>query len=161
MPMFYRARQSALKSKDGKKKWYPQLVKAKTAVTTDELAEVIAEKSSLTKGDIKNVLDNLPSAMALFLRNSMSVNLQGFGSFTAVASASGAGVDKEEEVNANQIKSLKVRFTPSYTRNQFDGTTRSMYKGIKFEKYDPAKSTLGQITPDPGGDDDDFIDPEA
>ena len=161
MPMYYKGRKSVLKTKDGKQQWYPQLVKAKTPITIDQLAAVIADKSSLTKGDVKNVLENLPDTLALFLMNSMSVNIANLGTFTAVASASGAGVDTEEEVSSKQIRSLKIRFTPSYKRSHFNGTTRSMYKDVVFEKYDATKSKLGEVTTDPGGNDDDIVDPGA
>ena len=48
MPLFYRARQSQLKTKEGKKQWHLTLVKVGKMVTSQQLAEVIAEKSSLT-----------------------------------------------------------------------------------------------------------------
>lgn len=159
--MYYKGRRSTLESKDGKKKWFPQLVKAKTPITIDQLATVISGKSSLSKGDVKNVLENLPEALALFLMNSMSVNIANFGTFTAVAGASGAGVDTEEEVSSKQIRTLKIRFTPSYKRSHFNGTTRSMYNDVTFEKYNPATSKLGEITNPGDNDDDDYVDPNA
>lgn len=160
--MYFKAHQSTLKSKDGIKKWFPRLVKAKTVVTTNKLAELIAEKSSLTTGDVKNVLDNLPKTMALFLMNSQSVNIEGLGSFTAVASAGGSGVNTEKEVNAKQINGLKIRFTPSYSRNAIEGTTRAMFAGVTFEKYDPKKLKDAVVNPGGGGNtDDDYVDPDA
>lgn len=56
MPLFYRARQSQLKTKEGKKQWHLTLVKVGKMVTSQQLAEVIAEKSSLTPGDVHNVI---------------------------------------------------------------------------------------------------------
>lgn len=162
MPLYYKARQSVLKSKDGKKKWFPQLIKAKTPITTDDLSAQLAKRSSLSAGDVKNVFDNLPDVLSMFLMNSQSVKIKGLGTFTAIASARGAGVDTEEEVSSKQIKGLKIRFTPSYTRNPIEGTTRTMYSNIVFEKYDAVKSKLGEVEPDPEeGGNNGGIDPDA
>jgi len=97
MPLFYRARQSQLKTKEGKKQWHLTLVKVGKMVTSQQLAEVIAEKSSLTPGDVHNVIRNLMTAMRKELLNSRSVRLEGLGTFTMKACTQGHGVDQEEE----------------------------------------------------------------
>ena len=56
MPLFYYARQSSLATKEGAKLWHLSLKKVERAVDAQQLAEVIAEKSSLTPGDVHNVL---------------------------------------------------------------------------------------------------------
>lgn len=81
MPLFYRARQSQLKTKEGKKQWHLTLVKVGKMVTSQQLAEVIAEKSSLTPGDVHNVIRNLMTAMRKELLNSRSVRLEGIRHF--------------------------------------------------------------------------------
>ena len=96
MPLFYRARQSQLKTKEGKKQWHLTLVKVGKMVTSQQLAEVIAEKSSLTPGDVHNVIRNLMTAMRKELLNSRSVRLEGLGTFTMKACTQGHGVDQEE-----------------------------------------------------------------
>ena len=48
MPLFYYARQSSLATKEGAKLWHLSLKKVGRAVDAQQLAEVIAEKSSLT-----------------------------------------------------------------------------------------------------------------
>ena len=97
MPLFYRARQSQLKTKEGKKQWHLTLVKVGKMVTSQQLAEVIAEKSSLTPGDVHNVIRNLMTAMRKELLNSRSVRLEGLGTFTMKACTQGHGVDQESE----------------------------------------------------------------
>ena len=52
MPLFYYARQSSLATKEGAKLWHLSLKKVGRAVDAQQLAEVIAEKSSLTPGDV-------------------------------------------------------------------------------------------------------------
>ena len=54
MPLFYYARQSSLATKEGAKLWHLSLKKVGRAVDAQQLAEVIAEKSSLTPGDVHN-----------------------------------------------------------------------------------------------------------
>ena len=61
-------------------------------VNSQQLAEVIAEKSSLTPGDVHNVIRNLMTAMRKELLNSRSVRLEGLGTFTMKACTQGHGV---------------------------------------------------------------------
>jgi len=140
MPLLYKAQQSALESKDGKKKWHPRLVKIGTAVTAYDMSEEIAKRSSLSPGDVINVIDHLMDIMRAHLMNSRSVKLDKLGCFTAIVCSTGQGVDSEEEVNVNQISDLKIRFTPAYKRSKVNGTTRALYSNVKFEKYDNRKS---------------------
>ena len=161
MALMYRARQSSIESKDQTKKWHPCLVKSTKMVTLSDMSKEIAEKSSLTPGDVKNTIDNLVTVMKRHLMNSQSVRLDDLGSFTVVATSKGNGVDTFEEVSSTQIKSLRIRFTPTYTRTTFDGTTRTMFTGIHFERID----TRFMSSPDDnnnegeGDGEDDFIDP--
>ena len=73
MPLFYYARQSQLATKAGIKTWHLSLKKVGKAVDTQSLAESIAEKSSLTPGDVQNVIRNLMSTMRMHLLNSRTV----------------------------------------------------------------------------------------
>ena len=56
MPLFYYARQSQIATKEGVKTWHLSLKKVGKVVDTQLLAESIAEKSSLTPGDVQNVI---------------------------------------------------------------------------------------------------------
>ncbi|MCD8032437.1 MAG: HU family DNA-binding protein [Bacteroides sp.] len=149
MPLYYKAIQSNVESEDGKKKWFPCLVKSKKIVETDTLADQISYSSTLTRGDVKNVLDNLMVVMRQHLMNSSSVRLEGLGTFTAFVQSKGNGVDTPEEVNPSQINRLRIRFSPTYTRNTFNGTTRAMYEGVSFERWPDG------ATGSPGDDGDD------
>ena len=116
MTLFYKAVQSTMATKAGDKKWHLNLVKIGKTVSTQQLAEMIAEKSSLTPGDVHNVVRNLMTAMRSELLNSKTVRLEGLGTFTMKARSRGRGVDKEEDVNPNQVGALLCHFTPEYTR---------------------------------------------
>ena len=137
MPLFYYARQSQL------------------AVDTQSLAESIAEKSSLTPGDVQNVIRNLMSTMRMHLLNSRTVRLNGLGTFTMKARTRGKGTEKAEDVNPNQVTALRCQFTPEYTRPAAIGTTRALIQGVEFEKWkgttaDDNSSGNGNGGPDSG-----------
>lgn len=163
MSLNYKAFQSRLKTKEDLYLWYPILVKEGT-VYLRQIAKRIAEKSSVTPGDVYNVIDCLISEMNDKLMNGYSVNLDGLGSFTAVAKAGGQGVETPEEVNSTQIKSLRIQFTPTATRTPMQGLTRAMFEGVEFKRwkgdpYHPDNIAKGNGNNGGNGEDDD--DPTA
>jgi len=135
MPLNYKASQSSLKTKEGDQLWYPTLVKEGGTVRTPKIAEIIAEKSSLTEGDVYNVVKSLIRVMNDKLMNGFSVCLDELGTFTAIARAGGQGVKNPEDVSASQIKSLRIQFTPSYKRTPMEGVTRAMFHGVEFKRW--------------------------
>lgn len=148
MPLFYYGRQSQIATKAGVKTWHLSLKKVGKTVDTQLLAENIAEKSSLNPGDVQNVIRNLMSTMRMHLLNSRTVRLNGLGTFTMKARTRGKGVEKEEDVNPNQVTALRCQFTPEYTRPAAIGTTRALLQGVEFEKYrgEPYR-TIQRMTP--------------
>ena len=58
MPLIYKPYQATLANKEGQKLYYPRLVKFGKMVNTQKMAELIAEKASLTAGDVHNVIRN-------------------------------------------------------------------------------------------------------
>ena len=56
MPLIYKPYQATLANKEGQKLYYPRLVKFGKMVNTQKMAELIAEKASLTAGDVHNVI---------------------------------------------------------------------------------------------------------
>ena len=63
MPLIYKPYQANIANKAGQKLYYPRLVKFSKMVNTQKMAELIAEKASLTPGDVHNVIRNLMSVM--------------------------------------------------------------------------------------------------
>ncbi|MCD8080400.1 MAG: HU family DNA-binding protein [Bacteroides sp.] len=160
MVMYFKPVRSSVPAKDGKKKWHLSLVKDKQIVNTQQLGDMIAEKSSLTPGDVHNVIRNLMSTMRQQLLESRSVRLDGLGTFTLIASCKGNGVDTPEEVGPQQIRYMRCRFTPEYTRTTFTGTTRHLYDGIRFEHVNNLLSgsiVVSDDEGDNGGDGDDGL----
>lgn len=78
MAVLYKTVQSILANKAGVKVFYPRVV-LKGHVSTDQIAREISEYSSLSKGDTKNVIDNLVRVLTTHLQSSESVTLDGFG----------------------------------------------------------------------------------
>ena len=142
MAVLYKTAQSILANKDGKKLFYPRVV-LKGNVSTDQIAQEIAEYSSLSTGDVKNSIDNLVTVMTRHLQSSEVVTLDGLGTFRLAMKSRGKGAKTKEEVSAAQA-SLQVHFSPASTRNS-DRTvaTRSLVTGVKCVLYKPETTDSG------------------
>ncbi len=135
MAIKYTARQSSLETAEGKKLWYPLLITEGETVYLPQIARRIVSKSALSYGDIFNVVYSLLEEMNDNLLRGNSVCLDTFGTFRLVSHAKGHGVENPEDVNASQIKNLRVQFTPTYTRKSYEGTTRAMLQGAEFVRW--------------------------
>jgi len=89
-------------------KWYANAVNLGKKDLKD-IAKEIAGRSSLTRGDIENVLSNFVDELPTLLKDGFSVQLGEFG--TIRLSLSSYGADKPENFNTNTI-AAKVIFTP-------------------------------------------------
>jgi predicted histone-like DNA-binding protein len=107
-------------------KYHPVIVPVGKAADTQELAEMIAHESSLTVGDVHNVIRSLPYMMANVMKEGRVVKLDGIGTFRYTVSSSGKGVETEAEVNAGQITEVRVRFIPESKRHKGASTTRAL-----------------------------------
>jgi predicted histone-like DNA-binding protein len=92
-------------------KFYANAVNA-GKFTLKDFAKEIAGRSSLTRGDIENVLSNFMEELPTFLKLGMSIKLGEFG--TMRLSLSSTGADTPDAFNAqHNIKGAKIIFTPS------------------------------------------------
>lgn len=107
--MKYKLVQKANPQRREQKKWYANAVNG-GKVEQKDIAKTIASKSSLTSGDIANVVDNLVEEVPRELAKGNIVKLGDFGSFRI--SVSSEGVENEKDFNASMIKDIKVIFTP-------------------------------------------------
>jgi predicted histone-like DNA-binding protein len=136
MTLLYKPVKSTMPTKDGEYLWYPRIVKIGRMITTQDLAVAISKASSLSEGDVHNVIRNLMSVMRFHLQNSHSVQLDGLGSFTIKAQTTGNGAETAEKVHFKQINYLKIQFTPSYRRiGSGIGKVCPMLEGAEFEKF--------------------------
>ncbi len=62
-------------------KWYPEVVIVGKPVTTDEVADRLAEISTVSRGDTYAVLKDLGQVMGQFMAEGRTVKLQGIGTF--------------------------------------------------------------------------------
>lgn len=147
MPVLFESFQSVLENKNGKKLFYPRVVRTGN-VNISQIAKEIAAYSSLSAGDVKNTIENLITVMSQHLQSSENVTLDGLGTFRMVMVSKGKGVETAEEVSAAQA-SLTVRFQPSFTRNvDHSLATRSMVTGVKCVRFERGEAAVS------GGDDD-------
>jgi predicted histone-like DNA-binding protein len=105
-------------------KWYATSVNA-GKFTIKDFSKEISGRSSLTRGDIENVLSNFLDELPTFLKLGMSVKLGDFG--TLRLNLSSEGVDASEQFNVSNIKGVKVIFTPSTD-------LKKALEDIKFEE---------------------------
>jgi predicted histone-like DNA-binding protein len=91
------------------KKQYASAVNA-GKFTIKDFAREIAGRSSLTRGDIENVLNNFIDELPTFLKLGLSVKLGDFG--TLRLNLVSEGVEEDKDFTAANIKGVKVIFTP-------------------------------------------------
>jgi predicted histone-like DNA-binding protein len=91
------------------KKWYAS---PKLTGTRDlkNLSKDLSEVSSLSAGDVQNVIANLIDQLPKWLMEGNSVKLDGFGTFRLSLSSTGEAT--KEEVTAASIKDIYVLFEP-------------------------------------------------
>jgi len=75
-----------------------------------DFAKEIAGRSSLSRGDIENVLNNFVDELPTFLKLGLSVKLGDFG--TLRLNLQSDGVEQGQKFSAAHIKGVKVIFTP-------------------------------------------------
>ena len=120
--MFYRLVQKANPLDQEHKQRYATSVNA-GKIDTRMIAKTLAQKSSLTTGDVMNVLENLMEEIPRRLSQGYSVSLWELGTFRL--SLSSQGVKEQKEFNTRTIKK-KVIFLPSKS-------FKSELKTIPFE----------------------------
>ena len=91
------------------KKWYasPRLTGNRDL---KNLSKDLSEVSSLSAGDVQNVIANLIDQIPKWLMEGNSVKLDGFGSFRLSFSSEGQVV--KEDVSADSIKDIYILFEP-------------------------------------------------
>lgn len=91
------------------KKWYATS-KLTGRRELKNLSKDLAEVSSLSAGDVKNVISNLIEQLPKWLMEGNSVKLDGFGTFRLSLSSNGELT--KDEVTAASIKDIYILFEP-------------------------------------------------
>jgi predicted histone-like DNA-binding protein len=91
-------------------KWY--LVQEHSGtLSLNEIASELADRSSLSQGDVLNVLRNLVEVLPVFLKLGQTIRLEGFGTFHIVVQSE--GTDTPEELTTHNVKKARIVFLPS------------------------------------------------
>lgn len=104
----------------GDDKWHPRAVTKGHPYTTDEIARLLSEMSTVTPGDTYAVLMNLGEVLGKLMSSGHSVKFKGIGTFYYTCRSEGTGVDTPEEVSPAQITAVQIRFIPEYYRGNAD-----------------------------------------
>ncbi|MDR1326046.1 MAG: hypothetical protein LBK00_08430 [Treponema sp.] len=104
-------------------KWY--LTQEKSGnVGIKDIAKEIEGRSALSLGDVQSVLSNMMEVLPVFLKLGQSVNLEGFATFRISVTSDGTATP--EELNARNVKGVKLLFLPS-------ADLKRNLEGITFE----------------------------
>ena len=155
---FYKAKQM---KQDGK--WYPFAVQVDEPFSTEELADELAEISTVSRADVYAVLGNLPGVMAKMMAQGRAVRMDGLGTFRYTINAQKQGVDTAEEVGTDQIVGVRVRYVPETRRPTKSTTTRALVdddlRWVRFDgkpvEDDTEEPAEPGTEPGTGGEDDD------
>ena len=130
--------------------YYPEAVVMGKQVSTMEVAAMLSDRSTVTRADTLAVLSDLGTVLSNYMAQGRSVKLDGIGSFRYTICAKKQGVESEEKVSTNQIKNVRVRFTPETTRNSDNSVaTRSMQAfSIDWIKWNPKEEEKKGSTDD-------------
>lgn len=133
--------------------WYPKSVTVGKPVTTDQVADRLAQISTVSRADTYAVLKDLGSVLADYMAQGRTVKLDGVGTFYYTANASKQGVSSPDLVTANQITGVRVRFIPETTRTSRGAVaTRSMVSSdIFWEEWGGSASDAQEDTSGSGG----------
>ena len=119
--------------------------------TLDDIARDISGRSSLTRGDISNVLYNFIDCLPHYLRDGFSVQLGEFGSMRVTLSSKGA--ETEKTFKTETIKP-RVVFTPGtelkreLVANSYESLRKKEEEGTEKKKKEEKKKEGGG--PEPG-----------
>ena len=103
---------------------------------TNELAELIQERCTLTRADVKACLEALSAVMRESLENSFSVRLDGLGIFK-VGIQTKEMVEDIKDFNVNTcIKGYRINFLPEYAKDASGKHIRTILKNTGFSAMD-------------------------
>lgn len=133
--------------------YYPQAITVGNPVETKEVAERLAQISTVSKSDMAAVLGDLAGVLADFMKQGKSVRLEGLGTFRYTLDTEGVANEADFDFQ-KQVKAVRVQFTPQREGGTTRGSqaTRSLVPtGIEWIPMDGSALSDGSQTDD--GDD--------
>lgn len=126
MAHFYVVRKKLDKTGPAEKKLYYGVPVTTGRVTTEQLAELIADRCSLTRGDVLAAVCELSDLILWYLQDGYSVELKDVGDL--YLSAGSAGYENAKDCTPHRVKAKRVCFRMS-------PRLRKEMKFFKFERY--------------------------
>lgn len=80
----------------------------KEGVNEQEIGEYLQERSSLTAGDVLSTLEQLPAAIAHFLKNGRTVTIRGLGTFYPAITSE--GFESPKVCRTDKVKFKRICF---------------------------------------------------
>lgn len=109
--------------------YFPRAVVMGEPVSTDDVAAELADRSTVSRSDVRAVLGDIAKVLANFMKQGKSVRIEGLGTFRYVLETE--GVENEADFDfSKQVKAVRVRFIPEKTYSRRGETaTRSLVSG--------------------------------
>lgn len=138
MPLFYRVRRDNRVDSDN---LYFAVAVQTGMMDTAKLAEIIQRNCSMKKSDVLAVLTELVEVMKDSLQNSMTVKLDGFGTFKLGVKSIGAETEEKFTVTKN-IVGLRCNFLAEGKKSADTGkVVRQFLGGCTLQKWEnPGKA---------------------
>lgn len=152
MPILYSlASRKNPQDKDAAPRFYAK-VQSSGTVDFDTLAEDIAYATTLTDGDVSNVLRALVKQIKKHLADGKIVQLDGLGSFQFQINGEGAAVPKDYTPSA-YIKRMRIQFRPGKLVKEVLNLSTLSFKRVMTKKLqaEQAEDFDNGTTDDNGG----------
>ena len=118
--------------------YYGRAVQIQT-VDTNGLADIIQRNCTVKKSDVLAVINELVEVMTDQLQNSVTVKLDGFGSFKIGLKTVGADKPENFSISRN-VSGMRVNFVSTGKKDQSTNkVVRTFLGGATLMKYDPSK----------------------
>lgn len=115
--------------------YFPRAIVKGKPVESEEIADALSDKCTLTEGDILAVLWNLPKVMHSFMKQGKSVHLERLGFFKFELSSKGVASLDEFDLET-QKETVHVSFIPERVKGSSGGYTRRLVDYSTIEWID-------------------------
>ncbi len=126
MTHFYVVRKKLDKTGPAEKKLFYGVPVTAGRVTTEQLAEIIADRCSLTRGDVLATVTELSDVILECIKGGYSVGLKDLGDL--YLSAGSEGFENEKDCTPRRMKAKRICF-------RMGTRLRKEMQFFKFEKY--------------------------
>lgn len=140
------ARPSDPRVPNSPKRYYPHLITLGQSVNLKYLAQKMKDRSSLSVGDIKSVIQNFVDKMKEQLLEGKSVNIEGLGVF--MLSARSKGEELAKDITVKSVESVRIFFQANKELRITKSETRADEKLDLISLDDYLKKTKVNVSPE-------------